>query len=56
MEPKCPRETGKTCLFCDAEPAEPCPLAEPDPFVGPAIGATKAGGTSEGGDVCEACQ
>jgi hypothetical protein len=56
METTCPRQPGAACAFCDAEPLEPCPLAEPAPFEGPAIGATKAAGTCEGGDVCEACQ
>jgi hypothetical protein len=55
-QPECQRDPGMTCLFCDAAADDPCPLAEPDPFAGPAIGATKAAGTCSEGDVCEACQ
>jgi hypothetical protein len=56
METTCPRQPGAACAFCDAEPLEACPLAEPDPFAGPAIGAATKAGDCEGGEVCEACQ
>jgi hypothetical protein len=56
METKCPREAGKDCLFCDAAALEPCPLEEPEPFTGPAIGASQARGEISGGEICESCQ
>jgi hypothetical protein len=46
----------ETMLSTPAFALMPAPRAEPDPFAGPAIGATKAGGECDGGDVCEACQ
>lgn len=55
MTNNCPRQTDK-CPMCGMKPGEDCPLDEPAPFQGPAIGATSSVGECAGGEVCEACQ
>jgi hypothetical protein len=51
-----PARSWPDVRLLDAADDDPCPLEAPDPFAGPAIGATKAAGTCSEGDVCEAYQ
>ena len=53
---ECARQDNQECPFCGVTSSEPCPLEEPAPFQGPAVGATTARGECSGGEVCESCQ